>query len=62
MTISTLCYEMVDKDYKFYLAFEIANCRDYITQTYFNIGMGGNVLPIAMGAQYDEYDESSPRT
>jgi hypothetical protein len=26
------CLEMLDRDYKFYLAFENANCKGYITE------------------------------
>lgn len=29
------CFEMLRKDYKFYFAFENANCRDYITEKLF---------------------------
>lgn len=33
------CLEMLDKDYKFYLAFENSNCRDYITEKFFVNGL-----------------------
>ena len=28
----TECFEMLDRDYKFYLAFENSNCKDYIIE------------------------------
>lgn len=34
------CFEMLDLDYKFYLAFENSNCRDYITEKFFVNGLG----------------------
>ena len=34
------CFEMLDTDYKFYLAFENSNCRDYITEKFFVNGLG----------------------
>lgn len=33
------CSEMLNKDYKFYLAFENSNCRDYITEKFFHTGL-----------------------
>ena len=33
------CSEMLNKDYKFYLAFENSNCRDYITEKFFVTGL-----------------------
>ena len=33
------CFEMLRRDYKFYLAFENSNCRDYITEKFFTNGL-----------------------
>lgn len=33
---SEKCYQMLERDYMFYLAFENANCQDYITEKFFN--------------------------
>lgn len=34
------CREMLRTTYKFYLAFENTNCRDYITEKFFDNGLG----------------------
>ncbi|CAG2166442.1 unnamed protein product [Oppiella nova] len=56
---------MLNKDYKFYLAFENSNCRDYITEKFYVNGLGHNsldynLIPIVMGAHPDDYRRSSP--
>lgn len=51
---------MVNRDYKFYLAFENANCHDYITEKFYLNGLGNNVVPIVMGAHPDEYRKRAP--
>lgn len=54
------CFDMLDADYKFYLAFENSNCKDYITEKFFVNGLGHNVLPIVMGAHPTDYSKSAP--
>lgn len=54
------CFEILDKEYKFYLAFENSNCRDYITEKFYVNGLGHNVLPIVMGARPEDYQRSAP--
>lgn len=51
---------MLNRDYKFYLAFENSNCKDYITEKFFEIGLGRNILPIVMGPPRKEYEKYAP--
>lgn len=55
------CFDMLDKEYKFYLSFENSNCRDYITEKFFVQGLGSHVLPIAMGAPPEDYERIAPK-
>eukprot|EP00095_Tigriopus_kingsejongensis_P005108 maker-scaffold161_size295871-snap-gene-1.38 protein:Tk05108 transcript:maker-scaffold161_size295871-snap-gene-1.38-mRNA-1 annotation:"glycoprotein 3-alpha-l-fucosyltransferase a" len=54
------CFDMLNRDYKFYLAFENSNCKDYITEKFFVNGLGHDILPIVMGARPEDYKRSSP--
>uniref|UniRef100_A0A336LTI5 Fucosyltransferase n=1 Tax=Culicoides sonorensis TaxID=179676 RepID=A0A336LTI5_CULSO len=54
------CFEVLDHDYKFYLAFENSNCKDYITEKFFVNALGRNILPIVMGARPEDYALSAP--
>ncbi|CAL4102074.1 unnamed protein product, partial [Meganyctiphanes norvegica] len=61
------CFEMLNNDYKFYLAFENSNCRDYISEKFFVNGLRGlpkqkshHILPIVMGAHPDDYRRAAP--
>lgn len=42
------CYDMLDHNYKFYLAFENSFCNDYITEKFFNI-LQRRIIPVVMG-------------
>ena len=46
------CFKMLNKEYKFYLAFENSNCIDYITEKFFINGLSHDVIPIVMGARH----------
>ncbi|XP_035792219.1 glycoprotein 3-alpha-L-fucosyltransferase A-like [Anopheles albimanus] len=54
------CFEKLDRDYKFYLAFENSKCKDYITEKLFLNALKHNVLPIVMGARPEDYEASAP--
>ena len=43
------CYQMLSRDYKFYLSFENSLCRDYVTEKFFNI-LNHRVVPIVYGS------------
>ncbi|XP_018019640.1 alpha-(1,3)-fucosyltransferase C-like [Hyalella azteca] len=49
---SNECREMLEKDYKFYLAFENSLCVDYITEKFFET-IKYNVVPVVYGLGYE---------
>lgn len=55
------CYNMLNRDYKFYLAFENSNCKNYITEKLFENALARNILPIVMGAPIEEYQKYAPQ-
>ncbi|XP_064634590.1 glycoprotein 3-alpha-L-fucosyltransferase A-like isoform X2 [Lineus longissimus] len=55
------CFELLDKDYKFYLSFENSNCRDYITEKFYLNGMQHDIIPIVFGATRADYERSVPK-
>lgn len=57
---SDKCFEILDTDYKFYLAFENSNCKDYITEKFFVNALSRRVLPIVMGARPEDYAAVAP--
>ncbi|XP_055335097.1 glycoprotein 3-alpha-L-fucosyltransferase A-like [Paramacrobiotus metropolitanus] len=54
------CEEMLQTDYKFYLAFENSNCRWYITEKFWINALGSNIVPIVMGAPLKDYQLLAP--
>ncbi|XP_065578654.1 alpha-(1,3)-fucosyltransferase C-like [Artemia franciscana] len=51
------CYEMIEKDYKFYLSFENSLCKDYVTEKLFNV-LQYDIIPVVYGAA--DYDRILP--
>lgn len=56
----TLCLDMLKKKYKFYLAFENSNCRQYITEKFWHNALENDIVPIVMGASKEDYEQVSP--
>ena len=42
------CYDMLDNNYRFYLAFENSFCQDYVTEKFFNV-LERRIIPVVMG-------------
>ena len=53
------CWQMAQTKYKFYLSFENAMCRDYVTEKLRN-PLSHNIVPIALGAIDSHYDRKMP--
>lgn len=51
------CWQQVEKDYFFYLAFENSICKDYVTEKFFN-AMNHSVVPIVLGGA--NYTQMAP--
>lgn len=49
------------KQYKFYLAFENSECRDYITEKPWRHALSEGAVPIVYGAKRKDYEELLPR-
>ncbi|XP_067119311.1 glycoprotein 3-alpha-L-fucosyltransferase A-like [Centruroides vittatus] len=56
-TQSAKCYEDILKRYKFYLSFENANCKEYVTEKLFNV-LNYDILPVVMGSA--DYEAITP--
>ena len=53
-----VCYEMMEKTYKFYLSFENAICREYVSEKFFDI-ISRNIVPVVLGGT--DYSSIAPR-
>ncbi|XP_028415735.1 glycoprotein 3-alpha-L-fucosyltransferase A-like [Dendronephthya gigantea] len=45
------------KEYKFFLAFENSNCRDYVSFKIWMQGFGNNAVPVVFGANKEDYSK-----
>ncbi|KAL7058001.1 hypothetical protein AAHC03_016983 [Spirometra sp. Aus1] len=54
------CFEVLSKQYKFYLAFENNNCDGYITEKFFVNALGFGMVPIVYGASREEFYQRAP--
>ncbi|XP_042889422.1 alpha-(1,3)-fucosyltransferase C-like isoform X2 [Penaeus japonicus] len=52
------CYRMLERDYKFYLAFENSLCADYVTEKFFDV-LQYYIVPIVWGSA--DYATQGPR-
>ncbi|KAH3804082.1 hypothetical protein DPMN_132362 [Dreissena polymorpha] len=55
-----MCFKKLKDEYKFYLSFENANCRDYITEKLFLNALRNDAVPVVMGAHPDDYRRVAP--
>lgn len=51
------CFDMIEKNYKFYLSFENSHCKDYTTEKLYKI-LQRNLIPIVYGS--GDYEKISP--
>lgn len=54
---SANCYELIESKYKFYLSFENAICRDYVTEKFFEV-LRRDIVPIVYGGA--DYSRIAP--
>ena len=49
------------KDYKFYLSFENAYCKDYVTEKFFSALKTESIIPVALGGlERSDYNRIAP--
>ncbi|CAG7815642.1 unnamed protein product [Allacma fusca] len=55
------CFARIKNDYKFYLAFENCNCRDYITEKFYYNALEHDMIPVVLGAHPSDYKSVAPK-
>ncbi|VDD82471.1 unnamed protein product [Mesocestoides corti] len=53
-------FQWLSENYKFYLAFENSNCRNYITEKVTSNALNLNMVPIVLGAYKEDYNDALP--
>uniref|UniRef100_A0A5K3G2F6 Fucosyltransferase n=1 Tax=Mesocestoides corti TaxID=53468 RepID=A0A5K3G2F6_MESCO len=53
-------FKWLSENYKFYLAFENSNCRNYITEKATINAFNFSMVPIVLGAYKEDYDDALP--
>ena len=54
------CLEMLRRKYKFYIAFENSNCREYITEKLWYNALDNDIVPIVLGPPKRDYERVAP--
>ncbi|KAL5969432.1 Glycoprotein 3-alpha-L-fucosyltransferase A [Taenia solium] len=53
-------FQWLSTKYKFYLAFENSNCRNYITEKAYVNALRNDMVPIVLGAYKEDYENALP--
>ncbi|RUS90662.1 hypothetical protein EGW08_001562 [Elysia chlorotica] len=57
---TNVCLPMLSEHYKYYLAFENSFCKDYVSEKFFKLFQGVDVIPVVQGAfDYHRYMPSN---
>ncbi|XP_031639339.1 glycoprotein 3-alpha-L-fucosyltransferase A-like [Contarinia nasturtii] len=54
------CWDLISREYKFYLSFENSHCWDYITEKAYRNALIHNALPVVLGARREDYERQLP--
>ncbi|CEF60404.1 Glycoprotein 3-alpha-L-fucosyltransferase A [Strongyloides ratti] len=54
-------YKILKNKYKYYLAFENGNCKEYVTEKFFINALQNYVIPIVLGPSKKYYENIAPK-